>query len=454
MLKKIPTVRKREQTTGFQPSETQSKVLHAPQRIIEVTGGIQSGKSEISADFLTTRYWLGNLYWLIGPDYDQCREEFGYLVRNFEALGMVKNCHFPSRDQCTLDIAPNIRIETKSAKYPAKIAGRACDGIIMCEPGQIDFEIFQRAIERLSTKQGWLLLAGTLETSNDWMSDKYKEYQNPGNADGGVSFAMPTWENKEKYPGGRTDPEIVRAENILGPERFQERYGGVPLKPRGVVLPEFKAIMHTGDFRLDTKEDVFLGIDPGYFPSVYAVEFIQFIGDETYVFDEIYEQHLGTDQIIQMVARKPYAGLIKSGAIDIASKQHHGSQPDYMIWKTPNSDTNWGGLSLDSRRINPISDGVNRMRTFLRPHPLTGLPQVHISSRCRGILSELGVCKPPEGIDQGGIWRMKMDSKGTILSPEPEDKHNHATKGLIYAMVSHFGLGIRPRKSSVSSIDI
>jgi len=419
-----------------------------------VTGGVRSGKSEIAADKLTCHYGLGKLYWLVGPDYDQCREEFGYLVRNFEALGLVKNVHFPSRDQCTLDIAPDIRIETKSAKYPAKIAGRACDGIIMCEPGQMEYEIFLRCMERIADKDGWMMLAGTLETSSDWLAEKYKEYQNPGNIDGGKSYAMPTWGNTAIYPGGRTDPKVIQLENSLGAERFQERCGGVPLKPRGVVLPEFKAIMHTGDFRLDSKEDVFLGIDPGYFPSVYAVEFIQFIGDDMYVVDEIYEQHLGTDQIIQLVAKKPYASLIRTGAIDVASKQHHGSQPDYQIWKTPNEDANWAGLSLDSRQIKPISDGVNRLRTFLRPHPLTGLPQVHINSRCRGILSELGVCKPPEGIEQGGIWRMKMDSKGTILSSEPEDKHNHGCKALMYATVSHFGLGIRPRRSSVSSIDI
>ena len=390
----------------------------------------------------------------MGPDYDQCREEFGYLLRNFEAMGLVKNCHFPNRDQCTLDIAPNIRIETKSAKYPAKIAGRACDGIVMCEPGQQDYEIFLRCLERIADKDGWLMLAGTLEISSDWFAEKYKEYQNPGNIDGGISYSMPTWGNLAIYPGGRTDPKILQMEASMGVERFQERCGGVPLKPRGVVLPEFKSIMHVGDYRLNPKEEVFLGIDPGYFPSVYAVEFCQFIADEIYVFDEIFEQHMGTDQIVQMVARKPYASLIKGGAIDVASKQHHGSQPDYQIWRTANSDANWGGLALDSRQIKPISDGINRLRTFLRPHPLSGLPQVHISSRCRGLLSELGVGKAPEGIEQGGVWRMKMDTKGNVLSSEPEDKHNHATKAWMYATVSKYGLGMQRKGIGVSSINI
>ena len=454
ILSKIPD-RKNSSTFGFKPSELQKQPLYNEHKVTLMTGGVRSGKTRISTVKLATRYWLGKLFWIIGPDYDQCREEFAFLVDDFKALGVLVpgELHFPSRDQCRMMVSPDIVIETKSAKYPEKIAGRACDGIILCEPGQMSLDIFLRSIERLADMDGWLMMAGTLEVSSDWFADKFNEYQNPGNLDGGISIAMPTWANTVIFPGGRTDPKIIQMENSFGPDRFQERCGGVPLRPRGVVLPEFKALHHVGRFPLNPGEDVFVCIDPGYFPSAYAVEFLQFIGDDIYVFDEIYEQHLGTDQIVQLVTLKPYASLIKGGAIDVASKQHHGASPDYQIWATENKDSNWGGINLDNRRIKPISDGVNRLRTFLRPHPLTGQPQLHIDSRCKGLLGELGAGKFPEGITMG-VWKMKMDSKGNILSSEPDEKNNHGCKALIYGIVARKGLGIQPKKRSVSQMSI
>jgi len=431
------------QVTGFIPSEAQEPILYDEHRIETITGGIQSGKSTMLAVKLASQFWLGDLYWIIGPDYEQCRREFGYLIEIFQALNLIKpgSYSFPSHDQCVMKLPGGITVETKSAKYPDRIAGRSCDGIILCEPGQMPYEIMQRSLERLVAKDGWLMMAGTLEVSSDWFADKFKEYQNPGNPDGGISFPMPTWSNTALFPGGRTDPKIVQLEASLGPDRFQERCAGIPLKPRSLVFPEFKSIMHVGDVRIDQNEPVYIGVDPGYFPSVYAVVFLQFIEDEIYVFDEIFVQHTGSEQIISMVAKKPYFSKIVGGAIDVGSTQHHGGQPDYLIWTKPDKNLAWPGIPLKARQIKPLNDAINRIRTFLRPHPLTGRPQIHISGRCRGLLSEFGACKPPEGIDGGGAWKMKRDARGEILLPErPEEEHCHAAKALIYAVVDRYGL--------------
>ena len=231
-----------------------------------------------------------------------------------------------------------------------------------------------------------------------------------------------------------------------------ERYGGVPIKPKGIVLPEFKTTLHTGNIKIDWNSPVFIGVDPGYDPGVYSVLFMQFIADHIYVFDEIYVQLTGTEQIIAMVNKKPYFKLVEGGAIDIAAKQHHGSKPVWDVWAHPPEP--YFGLRLDSRRISPISDGVNKLRQFMIPHPITHEVQLHIDSSCRGLISELGGCKPPSNIDGGGVWRRKMDKVGNVLSEEPDEKHCHSAKALIYAIVSRYGLGGRQMGPSSSSIRI
>lgn len=430
---------------GYAPTPRQEEIHKDDHRIKEIAGGERGGKSTTGEKELISRHWLGELYWIVGADYDLCRPEFAYAVDDFTKLGIAKNVHFPSRDQCSMDIAlggSSAHIETKSAKYPEKLAAQAPDGILLVEAAQVSYEIFLRCLGRLAEKRGWLVASGTFETSLDWFADKFKEYQIPENADGGISFSLPTWENTAIFPLGKEDPEIKRLETIYGEERFSERFAGKPIKPKGLVFSEFKTTLHTGSYPIDYNHPVYLGIDPGYYPGVYAVEFIQFINDHVYVVDEVYEQYRITDDIITIVQKKPYLRKIEGGAIDIQAKQHQAQVPVLDIWQKKR-------FALENHRV-PIDDGIDRLRTFLIPHPISGEVQIHIDSRCRGLISEFGGCKPPPNIEQGGMYKMKMDRVGTVLSEKPEDKHNHGIKALIYAIVAKYGLAPKKKGPLVS----
>ncbi len=447
----IPTREQRQlilDAIGVEPSPLQEPILYDEHKRCLFTGGVRSGKSFIAAAKLTSQYWLGKLYWLLGLDYEMCRPEFGYLVQNFEKLGLVKHCQFPSRDQCILEIAPNIVIETKSAKYPEKIAAKAPDGIVLCEAGQLSYDIFLRSVERLSEKDGWLFGCGTLELleGTDWYPEKCKEYSMPDNEDDGISYVLPSWANTFIFPGGRDDPKLKSQEIELGPELFNQRFGGEIPKPRGLVIPEFKTSLHTGHFPIDSSEPIFIGVDEGYYPSAYAVEVVQFIGDQIRIVDEIYEQHKTTEQICRALLQKPYVEKIKGGAIDIGTKQHHGQRPVYDIWVKET------GLKLDTRRISPVRDGVNRLRTFFFRNPITDNVPLQIDNKCRGLISELGGCRSP--FEGRGAWKMQMDRRGNILSEEPDEKNCDALKALIYCLVSRYGLGIRPKKRSITHVNI
>lgn len=426
---------------ALKPSAPQLKILYDPHRVILVKGGWRAGKSTTAASYLITRYWLGSRFAIVGADYELCREEFRYLKEYGDRLGVVKDCHFPSRDQCILTLSrgdgagPAI-VETKSAKYPERIAGVAYDGVILAEAAQMSQDIFNICQGRLVEKNGWMLMEGTLETSMDWYADKAKEYEIPDNADGGISYSLPSWSNLAVFPGGRNDPRLLQQEASLGHDLFLERYGGETIKPRDLVLPEFKTTLHTGHYPVDLKEPVYIGVDPGYYPAVYAVEFIQYRNDEVYIVDEIYRQGLITDQILKMVEDKPFYSRIEGGAIDIAAKQHHGQAPVYKLWKDRT------GLSLDTKRV-PVEDGLDRIRSFFIPHPVHGNVRVHINNTCKGLIAELGGCKMPDYIEGRGSWRLKPNGK-------PSEENCDAIKALIYPVVSRYGLVPKRRGAAVS----
>lgn len=437
------------QKAGYKPTEGQLAIHLDDSKKKLVAGGVQSGKSYLGAGELLGRYWEGNLYWLIGADYEMCRMEFGLLWDWFHRLDIVKEggSSFPSRDKCRLELGSGIVIETKSAKYLERIAAQACDGIILCEADQMPYDIFTRSLERLITKDGWLLMAGTFESSLSWYADKFKDYQHPDNIDGGKSFSLPTWSNTVIYKEGKNDKRILELEAIFGADLFMERCGGQPVKPKGVVFNEFKSTLHTGSYPINPKESLFIAVDPGHHPGVYAVEFLQFAEDQIFVVDEIYEQFLTSEEVCLMVQKKPYFKNIEGGAIDIESKQQDGRKPVFEIWQDRT------GLTLDTKRITPIDDGVNRLRTFLIPHPVSGEVNLHIDTKCRGLISEFGGCKTPlrkELNPTRGAWKLKMDSKGVVLSEKYEKTNCDAIKALIYGIVSRYGLSIRKHQPSVS----
>lgn len=365
-------------------------------------------------------------------------------------MGILKDIHFPARDQCTMmlsrgkGVKPTL-IETKSAKYPERIASVPYDGMLLVEAAQMPYIIFENSLGRVAQTDGWILMSGTLESESDWYVEKSREYLVSDNADGGATYSLPSWENLTEFPGGFKDPKLQRFYNILGHDKFMERFGGQIRPLKGLVLPEFKYTRHVGKFDYRPGVDVQVWVDPGYYPSAYAVLFVQVIQDEVFIFDEIYVQNVDTPEIITMVAQKPYYRAIVGGAIDIYAKQRVEKTVIWEQWK----DNAQLRLKLDMNKVK-VSEGVTRARQFFTPHPLHGTVKIHIDEKCVGLISELGGCKSPFADEGRGAWKKKMDRNGNVLSDEPSKSNCDSSKALIYGLVSQFGLAARKVKSTVS----
>ena len=298
----------------------------------------------------------------------------------------------------------------------------------MVEAGLLDYETYLRCLGRASEKRAWILMTGTFESSLGWYAEKFNQWQGKNDEDA-RSFSLASWMNTVIFPGGRADAEILRLENQFSRERFLERFGGVPCPPFGLVFKEFRSLVHTKEIGFDADHPVYLWIDPGY-AGAYAVEVAQIIQDRVFIVDEIYEQGFITEEIIQICRMRPWWAKVQGGAVDIAARQHQAMPAVAEVWQKE------AGLRLSSQKVD-IKEGIERLKTFLKPHPITGEANIVFNIRCKGIIGEFGGCPP--AFDGDGVYRYKTDRQGTIIGDTPEDKNNHGIKAIIYGLVNRFG---------------
>jgi hypothetical protein len=95
------------------------------------------------------------------------------------------------------------------------------------------------------------------------------------------------------------------------------------------------------------------------------------------------------------------------------------------------------GLYMQSQKVR-IADGTERLRGYLKPNPLTGVPKIVFSPSCKGILSEFGAEPNPfDGQTRAYVW--KTDAQGNVIGENPDDKWNHGIKAVIYGLINNFG---------------
>ena len=416
-------------------------ILKDPSRNKVISGGERAGKS-------ATGGWEGfghhiaestlspnepSLYWLIGEDYEQCRGEFQYLLDYFTEVDLIaKNgIHFPREDQAILVTRMGGRFETKTAHDPRKLGVRAPNGIIGCEVGLWTPETWLRSRGRVAEKRGWQYLSGSFEYSFTTFFDMWTMGQSNNNRSV-KSFSLPTYSNIAIYPGGINDPEILALKDWYPPDRFAERFEGIPSRPSGLVFKLASEQLHIQPLEFDPDKPVQLWVDPG-FTHAYAVLCVQLYGRDVHVFDLIYVNRHTHSQIVDLCSRAPWWRSVDRVVMDRAGRQKNANgESAEQVWRKE------GHKHIRTNYVK-ILDGIDRINSFLLPNAATGHPSVLIAPRCKGLLCELGIGPPPDGFRNMKAWRYPPDHGGHLASPLPLDEYNDACKALAYGLVDNFG---------------
>lgn len=369
----------------------------------------------------------GGLFWIVGPDYEQCRPELHYVIDSLATVDDIESMSVPARGPCVVYTKTGSQIVTKSARFPERLAGEAPDGILLCEAAQCSYTAFLRLRGRVAEKRGWLWLSGTFEGSQNWYAEKFNQWSHQ-NPEGGESFSMPSWENLILYPGGRDDPEMRALRVVYPNDLFQERFGGAPTPPAGLVFREFDAKIHVEESPVNESAPVELAIDPGY-AGAYAVLALQSETGLVRVIDEVYLRQHVASTVIRECRSREWWDRVKGGVIDIAGRQHHAMPSQVEIWQAE------AGINLRFNRVG-LLDGIARLRTYLED-PATGEPRILFDPRCVRTISEFGK------------YQYREVSEGRPIPEEPIDRDNHALKALSYWLVDRFGSTQRRRRSLI-----
>ena len=432
---------------GFVPTPRQETILNWDGRFYLVAGGEQGGKSVTASKFLLKEMpTLPSpfLCWLVSKDYEGNRAEFEYIADDFGRLGMLAPNGVSKRiDPGQIILADGSRIESKSAADAANLRMRAPHIIIACEASTLDFNTYERMRGRVGSKKGKLFMSGTFEVGSvGWYPQLWNEWQ-AGIGDR-RSFSLPSPSN----PHAWDSDEIASIKEDSSDAYFQERILGIPVPPKGMVFArDFSPDIHIKDVQYEPGVPVHLWVDPGY-AGAHAVEAVQIVKvgefDQVRVFDEIYEQKI-TQDIVDIVRTKEWFKDVSFGVIDIAGWQHQAMTPPAQVWQAPFPVGI--GLYMHSKKVQNVNDADDRLKSFLKPHPIFGEPRIVFSPKCKGILSEFGVAGNPFN-GQTLVYQHNIDRDGNVVGTKPLNENNHGIKAVEYGLIHNFGYSQQARRGS------
>ena len=413
-------------------------------QFIFFAGGVGCGKSMTAARYMLPELMVPNRrFWIVGPDYRLTRQEFEFLVEAIHLLGLQFGAgpNMPQDGEWYFKLSNGTDVTTKSATRPESLHSVAVDGMIAAEAGQInDFIAINRLLPRvLRTKgdPGWVIFAGTFEGNNTWMVRQFWAAY-AGKEEYWAAYCMPSWENGDDFPGGRSDIKIKIAESAMTPEEFMQRFGAVPMSPAGVVLKEFSAERHVTDrAEFDPAHPVQIWVDPG---RTYACLAVQIVNNIVRICDEVYLHEGTTERCIRDAVGRVWWSSVMGGWIDVEAAEAATVWQAGAIWQTLAMERGQPlhGIALNRHRVE-VQAGNERVRTllhakaFIRPtvEPIwlfngqEGISQILIHPRCNETIKEASLyCYPRDAVLEGN---------------KPVDKYNHAWRAIAYGCVGAFG---------------
>ncbi len=423
-------------TAGWEPYAKQRAIHDAAVRVKLVSGGERAGKSEWTA--MEMLPWAAvldeGLLWIIGPDYEQARQEFRYLLAGLDKCGLLDRAHgisMPKVGSWQMWTRLGTEILTKTGRDPTTLASRAPDGIAIVEAAQCEEETYTRARGRVAEKRSPLVMSGTFERGRRWYAEKWRLWQG-ANLEGARSFSIASWDNIAIYPGGRNDPEILALEAALPKDVFQERHGATPVASSLRVMRDFDPELHVSfDAEFDANKVVQLWVDPGY-AHPYAILAIQRVagldGANVNHVDEIWERGLGAKQMIALARKRVWWPNVRALVLDVAGKQHPSAESQEEIWMAET------GLRAVMQYI-PIADGILRHRTYLLRDGggEEARPKLLHHPRNAGTIWEY----------DHYLYSKRGDHRAA--TELPVDRDNDSMKALAYGIIANFGHATQTR---------
>lgn len=418
--------------TGYWPHEGQIVIHRSKTRHKAVSNGRRWGKtlmggkeSEVTA---FVRNKLGNAQrgWIVGPNYTDCEKEFRVVHDSLKALGVddlsSKFLNNPDNGNMHIQTRWGWDIQCRSAAHPETLVGEGLDFVLLVEAGRLKRSMFTQYIRpALSDKRGWSLMTGVPEIATD-ISLLYWGYmrgQDPNRRPWG-SWKMPSWTNNVVFPGGRTDEEILEAEEDLTEDEFRRQYGGEFVDKVGRVMQEWDDDVHLRSLKYNPDRPLYLAVDYGY-TNPFVVLFIQVDEHGTiYVIDEFRRTLRDTTDVCEELKSHPWINHVVAFYPDPAEPDDTATMQKLL--RIPARQNTGGELKTRLALIRgKLKPGPERTPSGLIIPYEARKPSMYLDrNRCTELAWEMR---------EGYRWpEHKSDTKND--TENPMDKDNHGCEAL------------------------
>lgn len=262
--------------TGYRPHPGQLPVHYDNTRNRVLSNGRRWGKTMFGGKEIEcsafVKNWRGEPMrgWIIGPEYTDAEKEFRIVYDTFKKLGIdqISSKFLNNTENGNMHIQTRwgFDLQCRSARHPESLVGEGLDLVLLAEAGRHRRRTFTEYVRpALSDKRGISIMTGVPEDASEqsllyW---GYHRGKDPTKLQW-RSWRMPSWTNTAVFPGGRTDPEILEAEDDLTEDEFRRQYGGEFILRRGRVMKEWDDEIHIAEVNYRRDLPLYAAVDFGY----------------------------------------------------------------------------------------------------------------------------------------------------------------------------------------------
>jgi hypothetical protein len=264
------------QEIGYMPFPGQQRVHYNSTRHRVLCNGRRWGKTLVGGHEAEAMAFVKNFLgescrgWIIGPEYSDAEKEFRIVHDSLKALGVdkVSSKFLNNTENGNMHIRTRwgFDLECRSARHPESLVGEGLDFVVMVEAGRHKRKMWGDYVRpALSDKRGWSFASGVPEGASEesLLYSLWNRGQDPSKKSW-WSMRAPSWTNTIVFPGGRTDPEILEAEDDLTEDEFQRQYGAQFVDNIGRVMKEWDDDLHVTDIEYNRKWPLYAAVDYGY----------------------------------------------------------------------------------------------------------------------------------------------------------------------------------------------
>lgn len=331
------------------------------------------------------------------------------------------------------------RVEVRSAQYEDTLVGEGLNWAIMAEAAKLRPTVWDKAIRpALSDKRGGADFVTTPEGKN-WLYRlwrKGKKNLEDYNPNGWYeSWRFPSWVNREVYPLGENDPEILEMKESTLEEWFQQEIAADFTAVVGKIFSEFDESLHVRRHEFHPDWPNYIAFDWGFANPLAAVEFQVSPQDTIHVWREHYHSYKTLEWHIETIKNRinpdgyrldaAFGDAADPEAVEYVSRHlaYCQADPDSKLWLT----------------------GIRLMKRFLKPEQQSEAdadengvpiltPRYFVDPSCPEHINELSEYKTKEKVGPD-----EFKGAGVVASGIPD----HTLDAVRYALMHLYEIGVQ-----------